>query len=294
MQVYIINSILCMVLLLGFYMLFLEKKKMHQFNRFYLLGALIFSITVPSLKIGLENEITNINSYVASISYHIPENYATIALLIYLGVAAILMLKFGLTLYTIVRKIKNSKKIHQEHAVIVLVQNEVLPHTFLHYVFVNENDYNNNLIEQELFTHEFTHVREKHTVDILFMEILHIFFWFNPFMIPIKKAIRLNHEYIADDEVINTHKDAISYQEILLNIATWKNRNVLTSNANYSATKKRFYMMYSQNSTFKKRVVMLAVVPLLAVLIFFFAQITLGGEHSDEHSFSPYTEAEHH
>lgn len=294
MQSYIINSVLCIALLLGFYMLFLEKKKMHQFNRFYLLGALLFSITVPGMEIGLENDIYNMNSYVKSLSYAIPNNFINSVLSIYIIVAAILTLKFVLTLYTIAKKIRYHKKVYLKHAVIVLVKDKVLPHTFLQYVFVNEDDYKNDLIEQELFTHEYTHVRERHTIDILFIEILHIIFWFNPFMILMKKAIRLNHEYIADDTVITTHKDAVSYQEILLNIATWKNRNALTSNANYSATKKRFQMMYHENSRIKNGLVVLAIAPMIIALFFFFAQITIGGEHHNEHSSDSYSKVEHH
>ena len=45
---YIIKATICLVLLLGFYHFVLEKEKMHRFNRFYLIGAIIFSFIVPS------------------------------------------------------------------------------------------------------------------------------------------------------------------------------------------------------------------------------------------------------
>lgn len=99
-----------------------------------------------------------------------------------------------------------------------------------------KSDYENQKNEQELFTHELTHVIQKHTFDVLILEILQIIFWINPVFILLKKAAQLNHEFLADERVINQHKNTIQYQHLYLNSAAWKNDYYLASNLNYSLT----------------------------------------------------------
>ena len=153
-----------------------------------------------------------------------------------------------------------------------MIDDRILPHTFWNYIFINKSDYENQKIEQELFTHELTHVNQKHTLDVLILEIIQIIFWINPFFILLKKAVQLNHEFLADERVINQHKNTIQYQYLLLNSAAWKNDYYLASNLNYSLTKKRLLMMTTQSSNTKILLKKLAVVPLLAGFIFLFAE----------------------
>ena len=135
-----------------------------------------------------------------------------------------------------------------------------------------KNDYENQKIEQELFTHELTHVTQKHTLDVLILELIQIVFWINPFFILLKKAVQLNHEFLADETVINQHKNTFQYQHLLLNKAAWKNEYYLASNLNYSLTKKRLKMMTKQSSQTKIWIKKLAVIPLLLAFIFLFAE----------------------
>ena len=284
MVAYLINSIVCMTLLWGFYAVFLAKTKEYQFNRFYLLGALILSLIIPSLEFSLENEILNLSSYTSS--FTISNSLLTTLLSLYTLGVILLSIKFLVTLYILYRKIQKNTKAYTSKGTIVFLEEKVLPHTFLKYVFVNANDYHEGKIEEELFTHEYMHVRERHTLDILFIELFQIIFWFNPSIFLIKKAVRLNHEYIADSKVVDTHKDPISYQEILLNIATWNHKNSLVSNVNYSITKKRFVMMKDYHQQTNNLLLKLIIIPLVFILLFLFANITLGEEHHDgrEHS----------
>jgi len=126
---------------------------------------------------------------------------------------------------------------------LILVEEKILPHTFLNYIFINKNDYENRKIEGELFTHELTHVRQKHTLDVLFIEILKTIFWFNPLLIFYKKAIQLNHEFLADEKVVTSYKNVPFYQSLLLEKASWNSNFYLASNLNFLVTKKRLIMM---------------------------------------------------
>lgn len=193
-------------------------------------------------------------------------------MILYFIISAILCIRLGKNLFNIIHKTKKNTAIPYQKAILILVNDQILPHTFWNYIFINKNDYENKKIEKELFTHELTHVTQKHTLDIILLELLHAIFWINPFFILLKKAVQLNHEFLADERVIHQHKNTIQYQHLLVNKAAWKNEYYLASNLNYSLTKKRLKMMTTQSSHTKILIKKLAVIPLLAGFVYLFAE----------------------
>tara|TARA_R110001592_G_scaffold203166_4_gene452903 strand:+ start:94 stop:1764 length:1671 start_codon:yes stop_codon:yes gene_type:complete len=278
MILYFLKSASCLVLLLAFYHLVLEKEKMHHFNRFYLLGSVLFSFLAPLYIIytaPITIESTQFVQEIYPIHHSFEKesiNYTQLCLGIYATMSMLLLLRFGRNLFVILQKIKKNKQVNYQNATLVLIADNILPHTFWNCIFINKNDFENQKIEKELFTHELTHVTQKHTLDILILEFVQIIFWINPFFILLKKAVQLNHEFLADENVINQHKNTFQYQHLLVNKASWKNDYYLASNLNYSLTKKRLLMMTTQSSRtnilFKK----LAVIPLLAGTFLLFAK----------------------
>ncbi|PQB08091.1 hypothetical protein BST83_13780 [Polaribacter filamentus] len=280
---YFLKSATCLALLLVFYHFILEKEKMHTFNRFYLLGSLLFSLLAPLYIIYIDvasliirTAQTSTTSYPTEITSEImveePIHYTSIFIAIYCFITTILLIRFGKNLFHLIHKIRSNENIKYQKAVLVLVADKILPHTFWNYIFINKNDYENQKIEQELFTHELTHVTQRHTLDVLILELIQSIFWINPFFIILKKAVQLNHEFLADETVINEHKNTIQYQHLLVNKAAWKNDYYLASNLNYSLTKKRLKMMTTQSSQTKIWLKKLAVIPLLAGFVFLFAE----------------------
>lgn len=287
MIAYLLKSAACLALLLLFYHLVLEKEKMHNFNRFYLLIGVIASFLIPLATITtyIEPVVTTIkNRFIqpfssttsidnsAIIIQEDPINYTQIAIYFYAFITLILLLRFGLNLFKIIKKTRIYETVMHQKAKLVLVDDKILPHTFWNYIFINKDDYENKKIEQELFTHELTHVTQKHTLDVLLIEFLQAIFWINPIFLFVKKAIQLNHEFLADETVINQYKNTFQYQHLLLNKAAWKNEYYLASNLNYSLTKKRLTMMTTQSSPTRILLKKLAVIPLLTGFIFLFAQ----------------------
>ncbi len=145
-------------------------------------------------------------------------------------------------------KIKSNPIVKYKNANLVLVDEKTLPHTFLNSIFINFDDYNNRNIEDELYTHELVHVTQKHTLDILFIEFLKVIFWFNPLFILYKKAIQLNHEFLADEEIVKTYNNVPFYQNLLLQKSSEQQTIYLASNLNYLVTKKRLIMMTKSTS----------------------------------------------
>lgn len=281
MMMYLIKSASCLALLLLFYHLILEREKMHQFNRFYLLGSIIFSFIAPLGTVYVQMpptpEVTTAVLEVPMIVDSLPVSeepidYYKYFLLFSVFISGILSIRFFKNLYSIYKKVSNNEQIVHQKATLVLVDDAISPHTFWNYIFINKEEYKTKNIEQELFTHELTHVTQRHTIDVLLIEALKIIFWFNPIFYFLKKSIQLNHEFLADNQVVSAHKNISEYQYLLLNKAAWNNDYYLASNLNYSLTKKRLVMMTTQSSKSKMLLKKLAVIPLAAGFAFLFAE----------------------
>ena len=283
MVTYLIKSTLCLTLFLAFYHLVLEREKMHRFNRFYLLSAVFISFLAPLYTIYIkviqepiavftqlpDENITFTQEIVAT---ETPINYWNYAIYFSVFISVILLIRFLKNLYAIYKKVSISDKFKHQNATIVLVADEILPHTFWNYIFINKATYESKEVEQELFTHELTHVAQKHTFDVLFVELLKVVFWFNPIFYFLKKSVQLNHEFLADTKVVTQHKNVSKYQHLLINTSAWSNEYALASNLHYLVTKKRIIMMTKQTS---KAVIVLkkvAVLPLVIGAFFLFAE----------------------
>ncbi len=296
MITYSIKSALCLALLLLFYHLVLEREKMHHFNRFYLLGSILFSFLAPFYKIQIAAPknvfnvaITTQETEILATNLAVTEtNYSDYLIVLYLLITVILLIRFIKNLVTITSKINKHQKIKKDKATLVLIDDEINPHTFWNYIFINKKEYFNNKIEHQLYTHELTHALQKHTFDVLLIEFLQAIFWINPTFIFLKKAMKLNHEFLADNNVITTYKNTTEYQYLLLNRAAWNNEYYLASNLNYLLTKKRLLMMTKQSSQTKILLKKLAVIPLCIGFTFLFAQRITAQEHANNKTVVEY------
>lgn len=280
---YLIKSGLILIILLAVYHIWLEKEKMHQFNRFFLILSVVFGLTVPLIsfevfsKMEVElSPVMNLTSAPLITTFPevtnpvIVEDYSYWPVIIYGIVALLLLLKFVVNLVKLKLKVSRNQQKRTAEGTIVLIKEKVIPHSFLSYTFLYEEDYLNNRIEDEIIRHEFAHIRQKHSADLLFIEFLKIIFWFNPVFILYKKAIQLNHEFLADEAVVKLSNNVSAYQQILLQKVSLNTVN-LASNLNYSVTKKRFKMMRKQTSKTWKMIKGLSMFPVAAILILTFS-----------------------
>lgn len=299
MIVYLLKSIFLMAIFLGIYYLMLEQEKMHNFNRFYLLAALVFSLTIPLFTIdsslGVESDeivlTTNTaTNYVETTIGNLLKNtnpgetvavkgqesrswFDTLSLShlifgLYLVISLLLLVRMVMGITYLLLKKNSSEIIPKGKAQLVLLEEHSAPHSFFGYIFLNKDDYQSGKIPDEIIIHELVHHREKHSLDILFVELLKVLLWFNPFIYLYKRAIRINHEYIADDRVLESSVEIATYASQLMNVASYNRTGSLVSNFNFTVTKKRFQMMCkksSKNIIRWKKILLLPVVLVLAV-----------------------------
>jgi len=260
--------------------LLLKNIKTFNFNRFYLLFAVIFSFIIPFIQIPTDINVAvnqSIQDYSSSINNINVQgtiekeqlnnvfNLQNILFAVYTIISTILLIRFVFNLFKITNTIKNSKIVANTVPHIILSTEKTLPYSFLNYIIVNKTEFENGKIDDSLISHEQAHCKQYHSIDIFFLELLKIIFWFNPVIWIIKKEIQLNHEYLADNKVLKT-KNIKDYQNILLNLVFRNNSTYLASNFNYSLTKKRLIMMTKNNSLVKSIVRRIAIVPLVFLL----------------------------
>lgn len=187
MELLLIKSAACLVFFIVFYKLVLEQENMHTFKRFYLLGALVLSFSIPFITFTEYVTISatpNILNETGVFNVHLEDqtplesiNYISYILWAVYGLGVVVFgLKFAINLYRIRQRIVQNPKYKTQHITNVLLDGEVTPHTFLNYIFFNKTTFENNSIPQEIKLHEETHAIQKHSLDILFVEFLLIFF----------------------------------------------------------------------------------------------------------------------
>jgi hypothetical protein len=290
METVVLKIIICSGILLGCYHLFLAKEKTFVFNRFFLIFALVFSYGVPFITIKTQQKTPAEKIFfqneeaLQTVSYsQIPASqeafdYTSLILPIYLLVAGILLCKFLFSIY----KIKSLKgnKITYRNRTIKILEDDTPPFSFMNTIYISKDYFKEGSIENSIFLHEEIHVKQKHTVDVLVTEILKILVWFNPFVYFYKKAIVINHEYIADEEVIHANKNIKNYQELILQEILKQQNLSLIHQFNFNNTKKRFIMMTRKNSKFAKAKKYLTI-PAFAALAVFFVDKVYAKESSE-------------
>jgi beta-lactamase regulating signal transducer with metallopeptidase domain len=292
MTTYIIKVILCSALFFLTYKLILEKEKMPLFNRIYLLASLLLSFVIPVITFSspkpilpiAENETLYTNALQGNgiIQILSPEQSTkyipSILITLYLIITIVLLFRFMVNLSKILKKALENPSIPYKTSKIVLIDEDLTPHSFLNYLFIYKKEYEN--IENEILHHEYAHIQQKHSYDILLIELLQTFFWFNPVLLLYKKAIQLNHEYLADEAVINNFQNIRSYQHLLIDKISKSKTYNLTSQFNYSITKKRLLMM-SKTKSFRNGLCrQIAILPILVVSIISFSTIKTTAQNS--------------
>ncbi|TZF93072.1 hypothetical protein FW781_19070 [Chryseobacterium panacisoli] len=258
MAAIILKIILCSSIFIAVYYLFLEKERMYKFNRWYLLGAILLSYIIPFISIPIERPEAEIKpqmiieetaqQMVFIQSEQESFNWMNIVWGIYIVITLILLMKSLFALFA-VRKIRGEKRIYDRYN-IVLTSESLSPFSFWNTIYMGKDYMENNIIDQRIFVHEKAHIDQKHSVDLIVLELLKIFTWFNPVLFLYKKAVITNHEFLADEAVLKRNYNIQEYQNFILEEIISRQNPPLTHSFNFNNTKKRFIMMKTKKSKF--------------------------------------------
>ena len=241
-----------------FYRLVFYNDTFWATRRFYLVVSILLSVVYPLISFSgwLEKqepmqvimtnyvqlkEITVTN---APVSYLNIEN---VLLIIYGVISIILLIKMVVQLASILRwRLKGKRHILQAIEIIA-IDATITPFSFFNSIFINPALHNEQETQQ-ILTHECTHARQLHSLDVLLSELMTILFWINPAMWLLRREIQHNLEFLADNSVLKSGIDSKNYQYHLLQLSYQVPENQLINKFNISPLKKRIIMMNQQKT----------------------------------------------
>ena len=284
---YLFKLSLTLAVLYSFYYVLLKKLTFYTWNRFYLLSYSLLSFIIPFINITpwIANKPVAAGSLINKVSFigrlHVayapPSNphtglfssYNVVVIVFVCGMA--IMLTRLLLQFISIQSIKRKAILVQTNNIRLYdVDGPISPFSFARSIFVNTRRHSEEDL-QKIIQHEFVHIKQRHTADLLIGELLCIINWYNPFAWLIRKAIRQNLEFAADNNVLQTGVDATRYQYLLLKVTGLPHYSV-SAHFNISSLKKRIFMMNKLQSARVHLLKFLFVLPLLAVMLVAFRE----------------------
>ncbi|MDD2380930.1 MAG: M56 family metallopeptidase [Mariniphaga sp.] len=283
---YILESGISLSFMAMVYVIFLRKETFFRLNRMFLLGSILFSVVLPFLRFRVydprpvmlpevtvtpyRNVLEVITVYGHDLSVTVEQALLSADLLIWLYLAGVAFFlgRFLVRMFGIVLLIRRHPVHKQDRFRMVFLDQSGSPYSFLSYIFVNRSLQGSEDFHR-MVAHEMEHVRQGHSLDVLLLEVLTSFQWFNPFMWMLRRVIRENHEFLADRAVLNSGVSPGYYKKLLLSQFAG-GQLLLTNHFSYSIIKKRIKMMTKIKSSRVSNVkVALGIIIAFALIVVF-------------------------
>ena len=280
---YIIKSAMALALLYTCIIPLLEKETFHRLNRILILGCLIMSFAIPLVHFtgGTNPTVDMVRQAVQLPEVLINGNaneqsvwsWADIMTCIYIiGVVAIFLMTVVQTASLILRLRKCEHITDNRGNTIVLTDCATSPFCLFHYIVMSRDDYANN--RSFILTHEQEHIRLRHYIDLIILQIATIIQWFNPFVWLIGKNLKAIHEFEVDEAVLNKGINATQYQQFLVVKAVGNRLQPFANNLNKESLKRRIIMMNQKKSNRWMMLKALFIIPVATLAVSVFASNT--------------------
>ena len=294
---YLLKSGCCLVVFYIFFKLLMSRSTFFRFNRITLLVGLLGCTLLPLIELTTTEEtflhtplyaIHDILQSTESVILNpeqmedpilIPEknpeirslNWVPVTLAFIYGVGALAtFIWLSISTCRLIQLIRTSEKKLFGNYVLVIPQQPIASFSWGKYIVISAADYSQQ--SEEILLHETMHLRNHHTLDLLFMQIFLLVHWFNPVVWLLKRELQEIHEFEADNGVINTGIDATKYQLLLVKKAVGTRLYSMANGFNHSKLKKRITMMLKERTNRWARLKLLLAVPVMAGALYVFAQ----------------------
>ncbi|HEY5327701.1 MAG TPA: M56 family metallopeptidase [Mucilaginibacter sp.] len=261
------------------YCLFLNKETHYTLNRFYLLFSCVVSLLLPLIQIGIlrpaEPTVQNTfvviagnvhpNTIPAQIAPAVSHfNLQDSLLYIYLLGFIILLVILALKLYQLLKLTSAKSAVTRDGYKLIHINDSNTAFSFFNYLFIGTNAPG----AETIIRHELVHIRQKHSFDIVLLEIFKVINWFNPLVYLLQNSLKTVHEYIADEKTASFETDAVTYSAFLVNNAYGiGGSSIAHSFFNYNLLKKRIIMLNQKRSGSLARLKYLIALPVCAGLL---------------------------
>jgi len=281
--VFLLKVNIALLLFCAGYYLVLRPLTFYTLNRIYLLAAILFASIYPQINFSafvqrheelakpMEQIAINWQSHAQLAGQPVQTfDYWYWLSIIFWTVAGLLLIRLALQLFSLLRLYKNSKPQYIGEHLVRVMNKDAAPFSFWRSIYVNPAKHEPADLKSILL-HEQVHVNQWHTADILLAELSSIFYWFNPGIWLIKKAVRENIEFITDRKILKNGVDSKTYQYSLVNVSFNNTQPGIVNHFNISTIKKRIIMMNAKRSSKLNLTRYAFVVPAVMALLLVFS-----------------------
>lgn len=252
---------LVLILFAAAYYLVLRRLTFYTLNRIFLVFGILFSSIYPFINLtdffhqqeqinpSVVAFVPKLNQQVNSLvpTQFINSNWQFIGMLFYIGVG-IMALRLIVQFISLYQMHQKSKPGAVADFKVRILTEPVSPFSFWQTVYVNPSLHQERELET-ILAHEQIHVKQWHSLDIILAELSVVFYWFNPGVWLMKKAVKENLEFITDQKILNKGIDRKTYQYSLLDVGNLTPAVAIVNNFNLSDLKKRIKMMNVKRSS---------------------------------------------
>lgn len=281
---YLIKVNLAFSVLYLIYKLIFNRDTFLNLKRYVLLLICIVSVLYPFIQFDfiIHDENVAVDTLFSIQNLLLPEtvvstvenegrhiNWLTIISIVYIIGIALLTVRSLIEIIRVIRKISQSRKSVINGVSVWISETKTEPYSFLKWICISPDLYKREELN-EILSHENTHAREWHSLDVLFAQMLVILNWFNPFVWLLRNEIRINHEYLADRKVINSGYNKRSYQYHLIGFTqTQTLSTALYNNFSVLPIKSRLKMLNRKATPGFMVYKYLLFLPIIALLLIF-------------------------
>lgn len=286
---YIIQVILFQLGFLVAYELLLKKETFFSYNRWYLLLAPSLALLLPLLKIEFLTDavqpvnVRNVNGIllpeviIGSAPVSSPANSTEFLQaggfkwwsMVYFAGFVLSSLFFFQKFRKLNGLMRNSSKQQVNGIKLYQVKDSEIAFTFLDKLFIGDQISTEE--REQILAHEMVHIKEKHSLDLIFFEILKIIFWFNPLIYMFQNRLAVVHEFIADETAIQQSGKKNYYEQLLNSAFGVQKISFINQFFNHSLIKKRILMLQKSKSSTVSKFKFLFILPLLLGMLTYVA-----------------------
>jgi outer membrane biosynthesis protein TonB len=256
------------------YCLFLNNETHYLLSRAYLLFSCVVSFILPVTQLSILKPVEQLTlqpvAYTRPVNYGPlpeitivePEKHITMSDVLFYTYIAGAIINLGVLFYRLYRLsllTRKSKALYGNKYKLIQLNGDNTAFSFFNYLFIGTEVPQ----AETIIAHELVHIRQRHSADIIFVELIKVVSWFSPFIYLLQRSLRSIHEYIADEQTAAQERDALTYSSFLLNNAYGiQGSPIAHSFFNYNLLKKRIIMLNQKRSGRLARLKYLAAVPL--------------------------------
>lgn len=269
---YILRSGLYLAVFYAFYMLVMRRTTFFRLNRIALLAGSVICAVLPLLRVRTTHFLAEAGPLsivgtgeAAADSTSGAFSWASLLAALYIAGIVSVVVTTVISAIRLHRKTAGGERTQTNGFKTVVMDEDIPSFTCGKTIYIGRKDLDENPV---IFAHETMHVKNRHYLDLFLFRVVQIVWWWNPLVWIMRTELGLLHEYEADEGVINKGIDATQYQLLLVRKAVGEQRFALASGFQHAQLKNRINMMFKPSSKGWMRLSYLAILPLLAILVY--------------------------